>query len=83
MKRSQSAMLAIVSIAFVFFSGCVSIWADDTVPRDDIFSYVNNNYEVLEKFPYNEMEEIDSSIDYEEKDKAEKRSFENTLVIIQ
>lgn len=61
----------------VLLTGC--IWPDDTVPRDRIFSYVNENYELLEEFPYSEIEGIDSSKDTDERDKAEEKIIKNNL----
>jgi hypothetical protein len=63
---------AIIYFVCVFLAGCGPSWLDDTVPRDKIFSYVNANYELLENFPYNEIQEIDYSSDsYEINQKKE------------
>lgn len=77
MKRFILLIIVSVLSFCVLFAGC--IWPNDTVPRDRIFSYVNENYGLLEEFPYNEIEEIDRSTDYEENKKQEERIIKKHL----
>ena len=73
-------VIAVISFVCVFFAGCGSIWPDDRVPCDKIFSYVNTNYELLENFPYNEIQEISSSSDsYETKEQNENNIIKKHL----
>ena len=73
-------VIAVISLVCVFFAGCGPTWPDDRVPRDKIFSYVNNNYEVLENFPYYEIKETSTSSDsYEAKEKNENNIIKKYL----
>lgn len=67
--------IAIVALMLgVFLSGCRS-FLDDSVPRDEIFSYVNANYEKLENFPYEKIQNFNDLNtgyeNYEARDKNE------------
>lgn len=59
---------------------------DDNVSYDKIILYINDNYELLEKFPYRKIEEIKSSNDSSEIKKQREEGIikrylgENTIV---
>lgn len=54
--------LSMIVLLWWFVSGCRGIF-DDSAPRGEIFAYVNENYEKLEAFPYDEFEKIRNSYD--------------------
>jgi len=52
MKKSVAILVLI--LCTVSLSGCGLLF-NDSVPRNKIFAYVNDNHELLEAFPYTEM----------------------------
>ena len=71
----------VITTAFLIaltLTGCIGLFIalnDDRVPRDEIFSYVNTNYELLETFPYDELEEIKYASDDSETKEQKKDAF--------
>jgi hypothetical protein len=53
MKKRRLIVLTF-SFVFIFLVGCSS-----PESRETIFSYVNENYELLEKFPYDELNKLE------------------------
>jgi len=56
--KKKAIVLSIFILSFILcaisLSGC-GLFFNDSVPRNKIFAYVNDNHELLEAFPYAEM----------------------------
>jgi len=55
----KKLVLIIIVLSFIFTSCRLLKICDNSVPRKVIFAYVNANYEFIEKFPYDKIEEFD------------------------
>ena len=51
----------LIRLAYALFFIVLINQGDDTVPKDIVVDYVEQNYELLEQFPYHKIEEIDWS----------------------
>ena len=79
----------VLATALILFAGCGVLLNDDSVAQDKIVLYVNTDYEILESFPYDELQKIKEtyygygkSIDEkEEGEKKEKALIEKHLGI--
>jgi len=48
-----------IIVGMLIYDFCIKR-LDDSVPEDKIFSYVNSNYELLESFPYEKIENFNA-----------------------
>ena len=84
MKLTKILLISIFSIVTIIIALSVFFVSrhtnDDNVSHDKIILYINDNYELLEKFPYSEIEEIKSSNDSSEiKKQREERAIKRHL----
>lgn len=78
MKKAMLLFTVILSFCFLFLA-CILSWPDETVPRDTIFSYVNENIESLEEFPNIKADEVDWSAESGEKEGTEAKIIQEHL----
>lgn len=74
-------LLTIALCCCFLIAGSLLSWPDETVPKDKIFSFVNDNIESLEKFPNIEADEVDWSAESGENEGTEAEIIQEHLGI--